>query len=74
MNDITPSSSPRLVTRIYPIGVKDGPAVLIAICSDGSMWELDRRAAYQGGSSLIASHEWERLPQIPEFDEVDEEL
>lgn len=63
---------PRRITRILPIGVKDGPATLIATCSDGSVWELDRRAAWQGGSGVSGAQEWQRLPSIPEFDEVGE--
>lgn len=47
---------PRPIDRLYTIGVKDGPTVLVAICADSTIWELDRR----GGATA-----WARLPSIP---------
>ncbi len=46
----------RPIQRLFPVGVRDGMPVLVAICTDHSMWQLDQRAALP---------QWERLPSIP---------
>lgn len=63
MADVAPAGmladldEPRLsIARLYPIGLKDAPATLIAVLNDGTIWELDRRAVYE---------EWRPLPRIP---------
>ena len=46
----------RPIERLFPIGHKDGPTTLIAICTDHTVWELDRREQYPM---------WRKLPGIP---------
>lgn len=55
-------TEPRTITRLYTIGLKDRPTILIATCSDNTVWELDRSTPYDPA--------WERLPDIPAFDEI----
>ncbi len=50
------SHPPRQVERLYTIGVKDGPPILVAICADGTMWELIRS---------MRPDAWRPLPHIP---------
>jgi len=59
MPDIPPASmagSTRTIARLFPIGQRDGAPMLVAVCDDGSIWQLDQRGAYR---------EWEQLPGIP---------
>ena len=50
------ANTDRLIARLFPIGVKDGPPVYVVVCTDGSIWELDRRCVYPV---------WEQMPVIP---------
>lgn len=52
----TAQAACRPIERLFPVGVRDGMPVLVAICTDHSMWQLDQRQAFP---------EWERLPNIP---------
>lgn len=56
-------TTPRTIARLYTIGLKDRPTILIATCSDHTVWELDRSTEYEPA--------WVRLPDIPEFDEIE---
>lgn len=48
--------APRSIARLFPIGLRDAPATLIAVLDDGTIWELDRRGIHE---------EWCQLPSIP---------
>lgn len=59
MHDIPPASmarSNRTIARVFPVGQRDGAPLLIAVCDDGSIWQLDQRGWFP---------EWEQLPAIP---------
>lgn len=48
---------PRVVLRIYPIGIKDKPPMILAHATDGSLWELVR------GPN---GERWVALPPLPQ--------
>jgi len=52
----TPQPAPRPIERLFPVGVRDGMPVLVALCTDHTIWQLDQRAP---------SPYWEQLPSIP---------
>lgn len=49
----------RMPDRVIPIGVKDAPATLIVVCSDGVILELDR-------AKYGVNADWVALPPIPQ--------
>lgn len=49
----------RAIERLYPIGVRDRMPLIIAVCVDGSLWQLDQQQCHPA---------WERLPSIPDGD------
>jgi hypothetical protein len=64
MPDIAPASmaadlaptQPRPIERLYTLGVRDCPPILVAICADNTIWQLDQR---------LVGAAWEQLPPIP---------
>jgi len=62
MADIMPASTlqSRPIDRLYPVGVREGNPILVAVCTDHSIWQLDQRHVQPM---------WERLPAIPSADD-----
>lgn len=68
MHDIPPASMvadfaqdvgqprPRPIERLYTLGVRDGLPILVAICVDHTIWQLDQRYPVA---------DWQQLPSIP---------
>lgn len=50
----------RAIDRLHPIGVRDRMPLLIAVCVDGTLWQLDQQQCHPA---------WERLPSIPVGDD-----
>jgi len=48
--------NPRPIERLYTLGIRDSPPILVAICTDHTIWQLDQRAVFPA---------WEQLPSIP---------